>query len=79
MSKNSKPTDSYLREDQGVESLISPKNLALRWSCSYSTAQRIAERAGISKVYLGEGKNGLVRYPLCEIVAYESARTESCC
>lgn len=32
-------------------------------------------RAGISKVYLGEGRSGLVRYPLSEIELYEQSCT----
>ncbi len=53
---------------------VSPRWLAERWDCSRTTAQRIADRAGITKVYLGEGRNGTVRYRLDEIEAYEEAR-----
>ncbi len=53
---------------------LSPRQLAIRWDCSRTTAQRIADRAGISKYLLGEGKNGTVRYRLNEIEAYEQAR-----
>ena len=54
---------------------LSPGQLADRWACARTTAQRIAMRAGISKVFLGHGRNGMVRYPLEEIEAYERART----
>lgn len=54
---------------------ISPRQLAQRWDCSRSTAQRIAKRAGLTRVPLGEGRNGMVRYPLAEVVAYEAARS----
>jgi hypothetical protein len=36
--------------------------------------QRIATRAGLSRLYLGEGKNGIVRYLRKEIEAYEAQR-----
>lgn len=53
---------------------VSGSQLAGRWDCAYTTAQRITERAGIGKYFLGEGKNGMVRYRLDEIDAYEKAR-----
>jgi hypothetical protein len=53
---------------------LSPKELANRWRCARSTAQRIAHRAGITRLYLGEGRNGIVRYPRKEIEAYETNR-----
>ena len=56
--------------------LISPRELALRWDCSRTSAQRIARRAGLSRVLLGEGKNGIVRYVLSEVQRYEASRTE---
>lgn len=55
--------------------LVSPKDLAQRWSCSRSTVDRIARRAGFSRVLLGSGKNGLLRYRLNEVEAYEQERT----
>lgn len=53
---------------------VSPRRLAERWDCSRTTAQRIANRAGITRVFLGEGRNGTVRYRLDEIEAYEKKR-----
>ena len=53
---------------------LSPKDLADRWSCSRTAAQRIAERAGIARFVLGEGRNGMVRYRLDEVEAYERTR-----
>lgn len=52
----------------------SPKELAERWSCSRSTVLRIANRAGLTRLYLGEGKNGIVRYLRKEVEAYEAQR-----
>ena len=53
---------------------LSPKDLAGRWRCSRTTAQRIAERAGLTRLYLGTGKNGIVRYIRLEVEAYEESR-----
>jgi len=60
-----------------IQEYISPRQLAIRWDCSRTSAQRIVDRAGISKYYLGEGKNGLVRYSIKEIQAYEISRCTS--
>ena len=67
---NSKPEPKQsLTIDDGM--MISPKQLAQRWGVSASTVSRICERAGINAYYLGEGKNGTIRYRLREIASYE--------
>lgn len=53
---------------------ISPKELATRWRCSRSSVDRIARQAGFTKLCLGRGKNGTVRYVRKEVIAYEVAR-----
>lgn len=53
---------------------MSPRELAERWRCSRTTAQRIADRAGLSKYFLGEGRNGMVRYAVSEVKAFELSR-----
>lgn len=53
---------------------ISPAELAQRWRCSRSSADRITRRAGFIRLYLGEGKNGMVRYLTKEVIAYEASR-----
>jgi hypothetical protein len=53
---------------------ISPKELAERWRCAWSSVDRIARRAGIKRLYLGEGKNGMVRFLRKEVEAYELDR-----
>ena len=62
----------------GLESfpshLLSPKELAARWRCGRSSVDRIARSAGITRLYLGHGKNGMVRYFLKEVEAYEVKR-----
>jgi hypothetical protein len=53
---------------------ISPKELAERWRCARSSVDRIISRAGITRVYLGEGKNGIVRFVKKEVEEYEDLR-----
>lgn len=53
---------------------ISPKELAERWQCSRSSVDRITRRAGLTRLCLGEGKNGTIRYSRKEIEAYEKTR-----
>lgn len=53
---------------------VSPRELAQRWQCSRASVSRIARRAGISTVYLGDGKNGMVRYSRKEVENYETRR-----
>ena len=53
---------------------ISPTELAERWHCSRSSVDRIAQRAKLKRMYLGEGKNGIVRYIRKEVEAYEASR-----
>jgi len=54
---------------------ISPKELSERWQCSRSSVDRIARRIGLTRLCLGVGKNGLVRFVLKEIEAFEASRT----
>lgn len=53
---------------------ISPSELAERWRCARSSVDRIARRVGLKRLYLGEGKNGIVRYIRKEVEAYEASR-----
>ncbi len=52
----------------------SPLELAKRWRCSRSSVDRIAQRAELKRMYLGEGKNGIVRYIRKEVETYEESR-----
>jgi hypothetical protein len=56
---------------------FSPNELAERWRCSRSSVDRIAGRAGLSRVCLGEGRNGMIRYLRKEVEAYEAQRQVS--
>jgi hypothetical protein len=53
---------------------FSPKELATRWRCSRSSVDRIAQRASLTRVCLGDGRNGIVRYMRKEVEAYEASR-----
>ena len=53
---------------------ITPAELARRWQCSRSSVDRIARRAGLSRICPSDGKNGIIRYYREEIVAYENSR-----
>lgn len=53
---------------------LSPNELAERWRCSRSSVDRIARRAKLSRLCLGEGRNGIVRYLREEVNAYEASR-----
>ncbi len=54
---------------------LSPKELSKRWRCSRSSVDRIAHRVGLTRLLLGEGTNGMVRYLRREVVAMEKAKT----
>lgn len=53
---------------------MSPKEVAERWRCGRSSVNRIARRAGLTRLCLGEGRNGAVRYIRKEVEAYEASR-----
>lgn len=53
---------------------MSPKELAARWCCSRSSVDRIARRAGLTRVCVGEGTNGMIRYLRKEVEVYEASR-----
>lgn len=56
---------------------LSPKELAARWRCSRSSVDRIARRARLTRVCLGEGVNGIVRFLLEEVERFEESRRSS--
>jgi hypothetical protein len=60
---------------QGTQ-YISPNELAMRWCCSRSSVDRIARRARLTRLCLGEGRNGMVRYVRKEVEDYEVKRCE---
>jgi hypothetical protein len=58
---------------------ISPKELASRWQCARSSVDRIARRAGLTRLCLGEGTNGMIRYLRNEIEELELQRQIKSC
>lgn len=62
------------QKEQSVESpYLSPKELSHRWRCSRSSVDRIARRGGLTRLNLGEGQNGIVRYLRGEVIALEES------
>ena len=53
------------------DKFISARTWAGRWDCSLSSIRRAAKRFNIRTVYVGSGRNGLVRYLLSDIVKVE--------
>lgn len=53
---------------------LSPSELAVRWRCSRTSVDRIARRAQLTRVCLGTGANGIIRYKTEEVIAYEASR-----
>jgi hypothetical protein len=54
---------------------VAPRELAVRWQCSRSSVDRIARRAGLTRVILGEGRCGIVRFIRKEVEDFETARS----
>lgn len=50
---------------------MSPKELAERWRCARSSVDRIARRNNFTRLCIGDGQNGAVRYLREEVKAYE--------
>ncbi|HAI13599.1 MAG TPA: hypothetical protein DCM28_17970 [Phycisphaerales bacterium] len=63
------------QQDTAESIYISPNELSERWQCSRSSVDRIAQRSGMTRICLGEGRNGIVRYLRDEALAFESERT----
>jgi len=60
--------------EQSQSPYISPKELTQRWQCARSSVDRITRLAGMKRLYLGHGKNGIVRFLRKEVEAYELDR-----
>ena len=56
---------------------ISARTWARRWDCSLSSVRRAAERHRVRRVYVGSGRNGLVRYAVEDIERLED-QSELC-
>ena len=66
--------ESVSKSERGRGPFVTGRELAERWACARSSVKRIAERAGLSRFYLGEGRNGIVRYLRKEIEEFELSR-----
>lgn len=53
---------------------LSPNELAARWRCARSSVDRIARRAGLTRLCLGTGRTGMVRFIRKEVEAFENTR-----
>jgi len=53
---------------------LSARDLAVRWRCSRSTVERIAQREKLTRLCLGEGRNGIIRYLREEVEELEESR-----
>ncbi len=53
---------------------ISANEILERWRCKRSSVYRTARREGFTRICLGNGKNGMVRYLREEVIAYEESR-----
>jgi hypothetical protein len=60
------------QRERTIESpYFSPKELSHRWRCSRSSVDRIARRAGHTRLPLGKGRNGIIRYLRKQVIALE--------
>ncbi len=62
------------RDKAAPSPYVAPRELAARWCCSRSSVDRIARRVGLTRLCLGMGRNGLVRYLREEVLAFEQSR-----
>lgn len=53
---------------------ITPNELKARWKCARSSVDRIARRIKLTRLCLGTGHNGMVRYLREEVERHEQAR-----
>jgi hypothetical protein len=73
MKRTATATPSASATAPAADAYFSPRELAARWQCSRSSVERIARRAGFTRVCLGQGHNAMVRYLRAEVLAYEAA------
>ena len=66
-----KKKDPSMRD---LSPFIAPIELMDRWRCARSSVDRIARRAGLKRLCMGEGRSGIVRYLRKEVEAYEASR-----
>jgi hypothetical protein len=65
---------SKAKSNQTESPYVSPNELAARWRCSRSSVDRIARSAGLTRLCLGTGRAGIVRFIRKEVEAFENTR-----
>jgi len=55
--------------------LLSPAELARHWRVSRSTVDRVTRREGLSRICLGTGRNGTLRFKRSEVEEMEKRKT----
>ncbi len=61
-------------QNNELSEYMRPRELAFRWQVSRSSVDRIVRKAGLTALYLGDGKTSAVRYSREEVIAYERTR-----
>jgi hypothetical protein len=65
---------SKTKPNQTESPYVSPNELAARWRCSRSSVDRIARSAGMTRLCIGTGDRGIVRFIRKEVEAFENTR-----
>ena len=73
-SKTEDRTTTRKPEGELPSPYISAKELAQRWQCARSSVDRIIRRAGLSRICLGTGCRGMVRFLREEVERFENSR-----
>lgn len=60
-----------MSKDSQKGSYVSARTWARRWDCSVSTVRRAARRFAVRRIYVGPGRNGLLRFDLSDIERVE--------
>lgn len=60
--------------EKEITPYIFTHELTNRWQCEKSSVDRMTKRADMKRLYLGAGKNGIVRFLRNEVEAYEKSR-----
>jgi hypothetical protein len=65
---------SKAKPNQTESPYVSPNELVARWRCSRSSVDRIARCAGLTRLCIGTGDRGIVRFIRKEVEAFENTR-----
>ena len=73
--KGTKRAKERSSDAESAPRYISASGVAERWGVSRMTVSRAATKEGWSRIYLGSGPNGTVRYLMSEVESFEESRT----